>query len=81
MRTTIEIPHSLRQKLVSEAASRRKKGFSSIIIEALESYFNSSLQENRMKSIRALKGCMTNSEVEEELKRISEERKNWTRRF
>ena len=39
MRTTIDLPPELRQKLISEAASKNQKGYSNIIIEALNKYF------------------------------------------
>ncbi len=76
MRTTIDLPNDLRQKLISESAARNKKGFSSIIVEALRNYFD--LKGNgRKKAIQSLKGCMNEEEYLQELKRIDEGRANW----
>lgn len=76
MRTTIDIPANLRQKLIAEATSRHMKGFSAIIVDALEQYFAESDQE-RIETISRLKGCLNNKEYEEEIKRIKNGRKNW----
>ena len=76
MRTTIDLPNDLRQKLISESAARNQKGFSSIIVEALRNYFD--LKGNgRKKAIQSLKGCMNEEEYLQELKRIDEGRANW----
>ena len=39
MRTTIELPDDLRQRVVSEAAARNLKGYSPVIV-ALRAYFD-----------------------------------------
>ena len=39
MRTTIEIPDLLRKKLILEAAENNQKGFSEIVVYALDEYF------------------------------------------
>ncbi len=76
MRTTIDLPNDLRQKLISESAARNLRGFSSIIVEALRNYFN--LKENgRKKVIQNLKGCLSGEGYLQELKRINDGRKNW----
>ncbi len=41
MRTTIELDHEQRAKLLELAARRREKGFSRIIAEALDAYLRS----------------------------------------
>ena len=76
MRTTIELPNELRQKLMLEAASRNLRGFSQIVVEALEAYFRES-REDRSSSIAELKGCLCEAEVIEEKRRITEARENW----
>ncbi len=76
MRTKIDLPNDLRQKLISESAARNQKGFSSIIVEALRNYFD--LKGNgRKKAIHKLKGCLSEEEYLQELKRINEGRRNW----
>ena len=76
MRTTIDLPPDLRQKLVSEAASRNMKGFSALIVDALKQYFGGTGKE-RAKAISQLKGCLSKDEYKEEIKRIEKGRKNW----
>ncbi|MDP6625021.1 MAG: hypothetical protein QGG87_00995 [Nitrospinota bacterium] len=76
MRTTIDLPADLRQKLVAEAASRHMKGFSPLIVDALEQYFAGGDKE-RIKEISRLKGCLNKDEYEDEIKRIRKGRKNW----
>ncbi len=76
MRTTIDIPSDLRQKLIAEAATRHLKGFSPLIVEALEQYLSKG-EEERLKTISSLKGCLDKDEYNEEVKRIENGRKNW----
>ena len=76
MRTTIDMPIHIRQKLSQEASSRNLKGFSKIIIEALEKYFHS--KSNDRKSIVArLKGSMSSMEYTKALKDLQEGRSKW----
>ena len=76
MRTTIELPENLRQKLASEAVGRNKKGFSEIIVEALEEYFQKG-NEKTKAVIKRLKGCLNEKEYRKEIMRLEEGRKNW----
>ncbi len=39
IRTTVEIPEILRKKLILEALETNQKGFSGIIVTALEEYY------------------------------------------
>ncbi len=50
MRTTIEIPESLRKRLILEAAETNRKGFSDIIVLALDEYFKKT--EKKVKKLR-----------------------------
>ncbi len=76
MRTTIDMPIHLRQQLAQEASSRNLKGFSKIIIEALEKYFGS--KENDRKSVVArLKGSMSAAEHAKAIKTLREGRSKW----
>jgi predicted transcriptional regulator len=76
MRTTIEMPADLRRKLIAEAAARNMKGFSGIIVEALEQYLSRG-DEERKRIVAELKGCLDEQEYEKELQRIREGRGNW----
>ncbi len=76
MRTTIELPNDLRQKLISESAARNLRGFSPIIVEALRNYFKK-MENGRKKEIQSLKGCLNDEEYVQELKRVKNGRENW----
>ena len=76
MRTTIELPNDLRQKLISESAARNLRGFSTIIVEALRNYFKK-MENGRKKEIQSLKGCLNDEEYVQELKRVKNGRENW----
>ena len=77
MRTTIEIPDDLKHKLAIEAASRRLKGFSVIITEALKEYFKTHQRDNKKERIDALCGAMSSKEHKETVAVYREGRKNW----
>lgn len=76
MRTTIEIPSDLRQKLLAEAAAKNLKGYSTLIVHALQLYFSKGDKE-RINTISQLKGCLNKEEYKEEMKRIKKGRNNW----
>ena len=76
MRTTIELPAALRRKLVTEAAARNIKGFSTIIAEALEEYFKKT-DRKRTAVVAKLKGSLTSEEIRAERQRLAEGRRNW----
>ncbi len=76
MRTTVDIPQNLRQKLITEAARKRLKGFSPLVVEALRQYF-STKADSRDEIIANLRGCLSMKEAERDLTRIAEGRKNW----
>jgi len=77
MRTTIDIPPHLRQKLISEAAARHLKGFSNLVVEALEQYFAKGTNNDRKETASRLKGCLNEAEYDDEMMRIQEARSNW----
>ena len=76
MRTTIEIPEYLKVKLAKEAEERKLKGFSQIITEALESYFNNE-KKVRLLKISKLKGSLSDKDYKESIKLLNEGRRNW----
>ena len=80
MRTAIDIPNDLRQKLITEAARRNLKGFSLLVTEALKDYF-STKRNNREDTIVQLKGCLSTRELEDDIRRISEGQSNWRIRY
>jgi Arc/MetJ family transcription regulator len=78
MRTTIEIPDELREKLVQEAARLGEKGYSSVVERALRMYFQQTgSREMRRAATARLRGSMTEQDLPEEHRRLSEIRRNW----
>jgi hypothetical protein len=76
MRTTIDVPVSIRQKLIQEAAGRNLQGFSVIIVEALEEYFKNK-SYNRKNMVARLKGCLSCEEHAQAMKEVQEGRAQW----
>ncbi len=76
MRTTIDMPVHIRQRLSREASSRNLKGFSAIIVEALENYFASNAVD-RKNAVARLKGSMSLTEHAKALKDVQEGRALW----
>ena len=76
MRTTIDIPIQIKQQLSQEASRRNLKGFSQIIVEALEEYFQTKSSDRRSVVAR-LKGSMTKEGHKKSLKIIQEGRSQW----
>jgi hypothetical protein len=76
VRTTIDVPITIHQKLSQEASSRNLRGFSKIIIEALEKYFHSK-SNDRKSVVERLKGSMSLTEHARALKDIQEGRAKW----
>ena len=76
MRTTIDVPVHIRQQLSQEASSRNLKGFSKIIVEALEMYFHSK-SNDRKSAVTRLKGSMSLAEHAKALKGLKEGRAQW----
>ena len=79
MRTTIEIPDRLRTALVMMAAQRKMKGFSPIVVEAIELYIEQQVARKQgLKELLALRGTWSNEEAAETRARITELRKAWS---
>lgn len=76
MRTTIDIPANLKQKLIAYAAAHNLKGYSAVIVEALDRFFEIE-NKDRQSAIASLKGCLSKQEYDLEIKRILTGRKNW----
>ena len=76
MRITINIPIYIRQQLSQEAERRNLKGFSKIIIEVLEKYFYSKLND-RKNVVDRLKGSMSSTRHTKAFKDLQEGRIKW----
>ena len=76
MRTTIDVPIHIRQQLSQEAAVRNLKGFSTIIVEALEKHFHSK-SNDRKSIVSRLKGSLSTAEHAKALKGLQEGRSKW----
>jgi hypothetical protein len=77
MRTTVEIPPHLRQRLVAEAAERNLKGFSPIIVEALNEYFDKPARREGNGTLKELRGSLSEEEYEKALEGLEEGRSLW----
>lgn len=76
MRSTIELPDHLRQKLAAEAASRHMKGYSKIIADALTEHFRTAGCKKK-DVIGKLKGCLNRKDYNREMAKLAEGRKRW----
>jgi hypothetical protein len=78
MRTTIEITDEQRAELLRLAASRRLKGFSQIVQEALDEYLRRQGGRDReIATALTLKGALTAGEADEFRERVNRIRENW----
>jgi metal-responsive CopG/Arc/MetJ family transcriptional regulator len=77
MRTTIEIPAKLRQKLVAEAAKKNLKGSSTIIVNALEEYFEKHRSAGSDSNLKKLRGSLSQNEYEKEMALLQKGRNQW----
>jgi hypothetical protein len=78
MRTTIEMKPEHRARLLELAATRGGKGFSDLVAEALDLYFET--QKHRKTAIRnalKLKGCMSETDGEAFRAETEAIRANW----
>jgi hypothetical protein len=66
MRTTIEIKDEHRAKLLELAARRGEKGFSAVLAEAIDVYFETlAKQKKRRRAALGLQGSLTAEEADE----------------
>lgn len=78
MRTTIEISDKHRSILLSLAAQRGLRGYSTIIQEALDFYIaRETRSANTKMDVLKMKGNWGKSETEEVKHNLAELRKNW----
>lgn len=76
MRTAIELPDDLRQRVVSEAAARNLGGYSQVIVDALRHYFDGRLADRR-DVVTRVRGSLSPQAAEAENRRLAEVRANW----
>ena len=78
MRTTIEITDEQRSKLLEAAAKRGEKGFSSIVQEALDHYFEASA-DRRERVARGIKvlGALAEPAADRLAKDVRRLRRSW----
>lgn len=75
MRTTVEIPDELRERLVSEAARRGERGYSLVVERALRRYFAEAQSASRQETASRLRGCEVNeTTAQAERKRVEDTR-------
>ena len=78
MRTTIEISDKHRGILLSLAAQKGLRGYSSIIQEALDFYIDRETRSAKTKrEVLEMKGSWGKKETEEVKHKLAELRKNW----
>jgi hypothetical protein len=77
MRTTIELPTALRQKIVTEAARQNLKGFSPIIVKALKEYFDNHKSTDAQNEIRNLRGSLAEDEYQQSIDLLKSGRLEW----
>ena len=76
MRTTIELPDNLRQRVVAEAAARNLRGYSQVIEDALRAYFDGR-QDDRRNVVARIRGSLGAQAAAAEHRRLAEVRANW----
>jgi len=84
MKTTINLPDEIWQRLNIEAAQRKQKGFSGIITQAIEGYFKQRDQtdeqnqkQKRQKLAATLFSSITQAEKTAELNVLQKRRNQW----
>ena len=80
MRTTVEISNDRRAKLLELAARRGEKGFSRIIEEAIDAYFeqlSEEAAEERKRKALAVLGTLSEEGAEAMREAIRDLRRNW----
>ena len=76
MRTTIELPDDLRQRVAAEALARNLRGYSQVIVDALLAYFDGK-SDDRRSIVSRVRGSLSAREAQEEKRRLAEVRANW----
>jgi hypothetical protein len=78
MRTTVELTDEQRAKLLEEAARRGEKGFSSILREALDQYFEAETERRaRIDRARQAVGSLAGEEADRLEEDVRKLRRTW----
>ena len=78
MRTTIELPNSLRAKLLELAARRGEKGFSGIVREAIERYLDSlGARDEELRRAESLLGGLSDADADQLEASVRRLREHW----
>lgn len=78
MRATIELPDHLRAAVMAVAAKKGYRGYSRVIVDALEFYFaEREARESGLHDLLGLRGAWSTEEAEEVRERLAEVRANW----
>jgi metal-responsive CopG/Arc/MetJ family transcriptional regulator len=78
MRTTIDIPHEQRAKLLELAARRGEKGFSRLIQEALERYLDEEAErEGKVAAALKVIGSWSEADADELWDDVLRLRRRW----
>ena len=78
MRATIELPDRLRAAVLAVAARKGYRGYSKVIVEALEFYLaEREAKESGLSKLLALRGSWSEDEAESARGRVREARADW----
>ena len=78
MRSTIEIPDDLRAMVLAVAARKGYRGYSKVVVEALELYMaERAAAETGLDRVLALRGAWTADDAAEVRAGISRARRGW----
>ena len=78
MRATIELPDHLRAAVMAVAAKKGYRGYSRVIVEALEFYLaERDARERGLRELLGLRGSWSAKEADEVRERLGELRANW----
>ena len=78
MRATVELPDHLRAAVMAVAARKGYRGYSKVIVEALEFYLaEKEAKESGLQDLLELRGSWNRRDATQTRARIAEARANW----
>ncbi len=78
MRATIELPNRLRAAVLAVAARKGYRGYSRVIVEALEFYLaEKEARESGLSKLLMLRGSWSEDEAKSVREGVKEARSNW----
>lgn len=78
MRATVELPDHLRAAVMAVAARKGYRGYSRVIVEALEFYLEEKeARESGLQDLLDLRGTWSRRDAADTRKRIDSARANW----